>query len=404
MRYQPIVLAFCFLLLTGHTSFVFAQHAAYDPDASFFEAQGMAHAGNYEGARDILKRILSDFPEYSDVENLLAQTYSWEGDYDQARRHFNRITSRDRTAADAWVGAVKNEWYAGNTSLALGMANKAMSYLETSDEIDQIRTSILEGNTASESLQEEGRDPENTKHFIGLENAMEVFDQTFEPMVYGSLEYQYHGSFGKLIPRMNYSHRFQTHGVQFEMDAYPKLSKTFYAYLNYGYSNAPTYPEHRVGAELFANVNGGHEISGGARYLGFEQQKATLITGSYGRYWGNYYLSFRPYMSLFPDRSPGYSASLMGRRYLSNKYHYLEVQGHYGIATELTQLRAGTQLLAESLLFVETQQVQLAYQFTGKRSDRRYKAHLGVTRQEFALQPGSFFIQVRAGIRYELGI
>ncbi|WP_088341163.1 YaiO family outer membrane beta-barrel protein [Robiginitalea sediminis] len=396
-RVLPILILGLVCLLP-HTSPAQDTPAPYDADLALSSARELAFNGQYEPARKALKQILADYPKYSDVENLLASTYSWDGDYEQARRHFNRVISRDRGSVEGWLGAIRNERNAGNPSLALGLANKALSFLGSNPDIEQLREEIRTG--ATQSRGEATGEPSN---FIALENALEAFDQGFDPMVYGTIEYQRNTKWGKLIPRINYSHRFQTHGVQWELDAYPRLSKKFYAYLNYGYSNAPTYPEHRVGAEVYANAGKGHELSAGMRYLGFEAQKATLLTGSYGLYRGNYYLSFRPYVSLFRDRDPGFSGEFLGRRYLKNEHHYLGLRANYGFNPELQQLYSGTQLLAETLFFVERQEVQVEYQFTAKRTDRRYRAHIGVSRQEFVLQPGSYFLAVRAGVRYQIG-
>jgi len=191
--------------------------------------------------------------------------------------------------------------------------------------------------------------------------------------------------------------------VQYELDLYPVISRTFHGYLNYGYSQASTYPSHRMGAELFANLAGGHEASLGMRYLDFRESSATLMTASFGWYRGNYFLSLRPYLSLYKERSPGVSGSVLARRYFSDKHHYLGLRGIFGFSPELRQLRSGTELLAETLLFVESQQLQVEYQFTGGGAKNRYRAELGVGRQEFVNESGSFYWVLQAGIRYMHG-
>lgn len=371
----------------------------YDADQAFMHARDLAFGGKHAEARDTLKQILTDYPDYADVETLLAKTYSWQGEYDLARLHLNRVTSRLRGAEDAWVASVRNEIYAGNPSLALGMSNKALLYLEESDEIQRLRDEIL-----AESVRA-GEDPDTEsehRNYIALDNSYEVFDQAFDPMVYSSLEYTRETRFGKVIPRLNYSNRFQTQGLQYELDLYPKINRMFYAYLNYGFSEASIYPNHRAGAELYANLPGALETSLGVRHLDFRESQATLVTGSFGMYRGNYYLSLRPYLSLFKDRSPGVSGSALVRRYLKDAHSYLGIRAVYGFSPELRQLRAGAELLAETLLFVETQQLQLEYQFTAGNSSR-YRAQLGISHQEFLLEPGSFYWVFQGGLRYQLG-
>jgi hypothetical protein len=72
-----------------------AQELAYqgNPDNSFFVARDLAFEGHHSIARDTLRLILSKYPDYTDVRNLLAKTYSWDGNHNEARKHFNKITS-----------------------------------------------------------------------------------------------------------------------------------------------------------------------------------------------------------------------------------------------------------------------------------------------------------------------
>lgn len=381
------------------------QAPAYDPGAAYSKARDLAFSGHRGEARETLIGLLADYPENTDVQVLLAKTYSWDGDYDQARLHLNRITSRERDLEEGWVAAIKNERYAGNPSLALGLANKALLYLVSSHEIEALRQAILEeSRTASPAVPTtvEGAE-EPAKNLLSLSNELEVFDKGYDPMYYTSLEYQRTTPMGKILPRLNYSNRFDTQGLQAEMDLYPVLSKTFHGYLNYGFSEAAIYPNHRAGAELYANLPGGHEASLGGRYLDFRESTATLLTASYGLYRGNYYLSLRPYLSLFRDRSPGVSGSFLLRKYFRDAYQYLSLRGVFGYSPEIRQLRSGAELLAETLLFVESQQLQLEYQFAGAGARNRYRAQLGVGRQEFLFESGSFYWVFQAGLRYQYG-
>ncbi|WP_089884515.1 YaiO family outer membrane beta-barrel protein [Kriegella aquimaris] len=391
-----------------------AQELAYegDPDVSFFTARNLAFEGNRNIARDTLYRILSKYPDYTDVRSLLASTYSWDGDYDKARSHFNRITSVERKNKEVWVATIKNEIYAENYYLALGLANKAVSYLESDLDIIALQTKALalvkgkeeatEKHVVVETPIDTLTEVKGLKNGVKISNSFEIFDVVYDPMIYSSMSYGRETGAGLVIPRINYSNRFQTHGVQYEMDFYPKFSKTFYGYLNYGYSNAPIFPDHRVGAELYANLPKSLEASLGMRFLDFNTTKAQIYTGSIGLYSGNYYFSLRPYLTPQSNGNMTFSGNLLVRKYLRDGENYLGINFGMGYSPELKQLRDEDELLAETVLFIESQRLGMEYQFTAKRSPNIYKASLGVNRQELVFDSGNFTWSIAAGISYEI--
>jgi YaiO family outer membrane protein len=134
---------------------------------------------------------------------------------------------------------------------------------------------------------------------------------------------------GSLIARVNYANRFATDGVQVEVDAYPRVSKDVYLYLNAGYSGATIFPEWRTGGEAFASLPGAWEASLGFRQLRFGGAPVTLFTGAVGKYLGNYWLSLRPYLR---SKSGGLSASagLTARRYFEDGDHWVGTAVSFG--------------------------------------------------------------------------
>ncbi|MEX0272793.1 MAG: tetratricopeptide repeat protein, partial [Flavobacteriaceae bacterium] len=126
------------------TSWAWAQNTEYlgNPDVSFLKARDMAFTGNREGARDTLLQILTKYPNYADVRNLLGKTYSWDGMYDKARSEFNKVTSREPKNREAWMAAINNERYAGNHSIAMGLANKALSRVPNDLELMALRNKV----------------------------------------------------------------------------------------------------------------------------------------------------------------------------------------------------------------------------------------------------------------------
>lgn len=391
------------LMLCGMIHLGMAQQPVRDPDAAFRTARELAFQGDHPAARDTLEQILLQYPEYTEVHTFLANTYRWEGDHERARKHFNRITSRERGHEEVWVAAIQNELQAGNVSIALGLANKALLYLGENTAVQQLRAQVRSRNQegVTPGKAEEMRD---FKNMLSVANRLEAFDQYYDPMVYTSLEYQRSTKFGKVVPRVRYSNRFDINGVQYELDLYPRISKTFHGYVNYGYSDSELFPGHKGALELYANLPKAMEASLGARYLAFPETVATLLTGSFGLYRGNYYLSFRPYFVMLGNRKPGGSGTITARKYLSDALNYVGLNVSYGYSPELRQLQSGTVLVAETLLFLESQQVLLEYQFSSGSGQHLYQASLGVSRQEYILEPDSFFWMVSGGLTYKIRI
>ncbi len=407
---------------------VSSQDRAYDgdPDKSFQIARTLAFEGNRSEARDTLYRILSAYPAYTDVRNLLAKTYSWDGNFDEARRHFNRITSVDRANKEVWIATIKNEMYAENYATALGLTNKALLYLVNDVELQTLRSEIeariakeQEVPLASENKDEIASEEQTKKNAVGLFSSVDVFDVVYDPMLYSGVEYIRETSWGKIIPRINYSNRFDITGIQYEIDLYPKFSKKFYGYFNYGYSTSEIYPNHRAGAELYANLPKGFEASLGMRYLtnlpegydpslglGFlnsEAKNTAIYTGSVGWYKGNYYMSLRTYMTPANNNTSGIAGLFTARKYLKDAKNYLGVALGMGFTPELRRFVSNNVLIAETLLYVESEQLNLEYQFSITNSRALYKANLGLTRQELVFESGSFFWAVSAGLRYQVG-
>ena len=384
-----------------------AQGIVYNgnPDASFYAARELAFSGQRDSARDTLRQVLTKYPEYTDVRCLLAKTYSWDNEFDKARLQFNHITSVERNNKEAWVAAIKNEQYAKNLNIALGMANKALVFLEDDADILKLKTEITQQIQEKQLLQnvlKATKNEDTNTQAITLSTQGEVFDAELDAMYYRSLEYKKETNWGVLIPRLTYNRRFNINGIQAEVDAYPKFSKTLSGYFNYGFSNAAIFPKHRIGGELLKELPKAMELSLGFRHLSFESDNATILTGSFGIYRGNYYAVVRPYVVPDNRRGLGVSGNVLVRRYLKDGNNFLGVNLVYGFDTELNQFIVDGELLAETLLYLEAQRLRLEYQFTNTKGTNLYKANIGVNRQELAFSSGELFLSITAGISYQV--
>lgn len=424
--------------------FVRCQDVTYSDsrEDSYTKAYHLAYDGNHKSAKEILIQVISENPNNLKARSLLASTYSWSGKYDKARGEFNKITSIEQNNSDVWISAIKNELYAKNNATALGLANKAQFYLNNDTEVERLKEIALERiknkkypelgwynqNTplkTSKTIQKEKpllkekkiteEQPKNSikpktpvdkevqNNRISIRNSFTVFDQRYDPMIYSSISFKRQTLAGSIIPRINYSNRLGKNGIQYDLDFYPKFSKRFYAYINYGYSNASIYPNHKMGGDLYVNLPWAMEFSAGGRYIKFETKNISVITNSIGHYRGNYYFSLRSYITPRSNNLTRVSGNILVRKYLKDADNYMGFNFGMGYSPELRQFIAGGELLAETLLYIESERLSFEYQFTGKKNNLNiYKANMGITRQELAFDSGSFFWSVSAGVTYQV--
>ena len=457
--YSTFFLMLGFLGLLGIQTAIGQDLALNEAEEAYEQARTTAYKGDHRAAKDMLVRVTAAHPEDLRAQALLASTYTWIGEYGKAREVYNLITSQEKDDRGIWISAIKNELYAKNGATALGLANKAMLYLGKDREIDRLRELAVQQQqnqsyaekawfnqegwpvaTAPKApvpkrrkIRQAGSEPsgevaERTgarskaespsdsvpgatipkvnvdkdvlNNRLAIRNALTVFDQRYEPIIASSVSFKRQTLAGSIIPRINYNNRNAINGMQYELDFYPKFSKRFYAYLNYGYSAASIYPNHKFGGDLYINLPGAMEFSAGGRYIDFETRNVSVVTNSLGHYRGNYYFSLRSYITPQPDRLTRISGNLLVRKYGKDAENYLGINVGMGYAPELRQLISDGELLAETLLYVESQRLSLEYQFTGKQNTNIYRTNVGVTRQELAFDSGSYFWSVSAGFAY----
>ncbi|MEP2238794.1 MAG: YaiO family outer membrane beta-barrel protein, partial [Maribacter sp.] len=357
---------------------------------SFETAYALAYEGKTNTAHNMLYNLVNAAETEIQTSVLWASTLSWRGDYDLARSEFNSILSKDKTNREAWLSAVKNELYAKNYATALGLANKALVHIENDQELKRLQTVATDGvqgaaynpdgwfnvestvntkftdakNSFSSVNDAAIAETENIhttpvtegklKNTVMVNSAVTFFDKRFDPITTSSISYKRQTPFGAIIPRINNSNRVGKNGIQLDLDLYPKIAKGFYAYINYGYSDSELYPNHKVGGDVYYNHKSGIEFSAGGRLINFATKDVKSITNSLGYYTGNYYLSLRSYITPESNNLTNVSGNLLVRKYLKDAKNYMGLNVGYGFSPELRQFTSGDQLLAETLLYIES--------------------------------------------------
>lgn len=388
-----------------------------DPDEAFKVARELAFNENRKQAQDTLQLILTKYPNYHDIRVFLASTYSWDGSYDKAETEYKYVLKKDLNRKDAWIGLIKNELWAEEPFKALETANKALDVFPDDDEIMYLKASAEENSNNPEDafktvqyllnknpLNKEALDYKKnleqklSYNSVGLLATVDLYSKVFDPMQYYTLKYSRQTKYGSIIGKINFSRRFEENGVQFEVDMYPKISKGFYAYLNFGLANTFLYPDIRYGAELYKSLPKSFEISLGFRSLKYNST-TNIYTGSIGWYTGNSYWSFRPYFTP-GDSGTSKSGTLNYRKYRSDADNYFTISAGMGFSPEIYNFDfEGNE---DNIIELQSQKLNLGYYFTSNNKKNAWGTKLGITHQEISFDPGNYFWIYSFGVSWEL--
>lgn len=171
------------------------------------------------------------------------------------------------------------------------------------------------------------------RSMAGVELGRTTFEGAMDPWSLASVWVGRRLAPGPLFARANYAERFGAAGMQGELEAYPRLSRRAYAYLNLGYSEAAVFPRWRSGAELYVNLPRAWELSAGYRQLRFEDDDVTLLTGTVARYVGNYWISLRPFARVGASSAGEgreVSGTVTARRYFADPREFVGASAGYG--------------------------------------------------------------------------
>ncbi|WP_303922038.1 YaiO family outer membrane beta-barrel protein [Draconibacterium sediminis] len=343
--YFQIVSVLFILLGTGTSGILQAQ--------TFDEARNFAFNGEREKARSICRQILSEGFN-SDVALLMGRTYAWDGMYDSARVVLQEVLIQRPGNMEAYDALSDVEFWADDNAKAIEYCNAALKQEPESSKFALKKARILYSDEQYEEAVEEletylHKNPgepdfllklkeyrlDLMKNRIRLVYTFDNFNSEFnrDPWHFLALSYGRKTKLGSVIARLNYANRFDSNGLQFEIDAYPKIGENNYAYVNYGYSSDALFPGNRFGFELYHNFPNAWEGSIGMRYLDFSSSGVDIYTATLGKYVGNYWVSLRSYVT--PD-SDGTSVSgaLSVRRYFADSENYLGLKLSYGVSPD----------------------------------------------------------------------
>lgn len=323
----------------------------------FWKARELAFDGKRSRSRELAREILERNPDYHDARVLLARVLAWDRNYDEARRHLHVVLEARPGYTDARNALVDVETWSDRYEEAVAQADQGLQHEPGHEDLlykkaraleklgrDQQAVEVAERLMAVNPEHEKGRKlleqassspppteqeagyyrvrEDTTRWKLGADYEFVDFSTFDDPWQQVSMELSGRAERLSVIGRVNFANRFAENTVQYEVDAYPKFGHGVYAYLNFGYSPDRFFPETRYGAELYTSLPKSFEASFGFRQLNFDSSDVTIYTGSVGKYWGNYWLSVRPYIT---PKDEGTSTSLQVwlRRYFGTRYDYI---------------------------------------------------------------------------------
>lgn len=323
-------------------------------DSAFTQARELAFDGNFEASRKVLDLLLLEDPGNYRYRLFRLQTLVWDKQYDAARPQIEALILEDTNAREIYNLRVRNELYAKDHDLCVRYCDDGIKRFKGDNEFFHVTKvqSLVSQNSYHDALDAvnlalddypDNNELEQLKTFLlnqlivdGLTfgGFIDYFTKGYKPWLYGFAQYGKQTPVGAFIARVNVAERqqnFASFGVQGEIDAYPRLSRKSYMYLNVGYSPSQIFPAFRAGGEYYTMIgNTNFEGSLGMRYLDFLFNQVIMFTGSVGYYWGNEYVAFRPFV-ISDVYGVGTTYNFLYRKFFSGKGDFLQVTAGGGV-------------------------------------------------------------------------
>src|SRR5665811_156122 len=309
-------LVYILILISGILSAqpVFSQNNI-DPEAEYLRIRTIAFDGDYASAALAARKLVNAFPSYGDARILLGRILAWQKDYVTAAAVIDTLLLKEPNNEDA---------LAARRDISLW-----------SNENSPVSTDIRAGY-----------------FFDTFYEPYSRFWQVFEAgaghrFKWGPASAGINA--GNIIIGAPLSKTATE--LQFEIEAYPHLSRKNYAYLAYAFSPGSYFPRHRAAVELWQVLPSSWAVSAGLNYYYFDRN-IFIALASVEKYLGKYWLSVKG-LVYFKDAGPTTSFYINARRYFNDKDYFQITIGTgtapdepFDIQTNLTRLSANSIRLA----------------------------------------------------------
>ncbi len=291
-----------------------------DPELRFLLARSQAFAGRWDEAEETLGLLLEEYPENTDFVLFEARIQGWKKNYGLAEAGFLKVLETNPGNGEALVGLADLHAWRGDWDSALGVCRRALAadsgnaavlfrmgtiHLRRG-EIGEARAFFRKAVESEPSNEEYARaaneaslsSPGRTEFWLAARTEGFNDGRTGYSDLEAAFKLGVFDDRAQVILKAARAWRFGGHDDRFGIEAYPRLWKGAYGYVDLIFSPGGGFSPHSsLHGELFQSALPWLEVSLGARRMAFEGGAVTMLAGSVGAYWGRLYPSVRTFVT-----------------------------------------------------------------------------------------------------------
>lgn len=332
------------VLMLFISSFAMAQEI--NAEETLANAKREAEKENYDKALSLIEPLRAKFPADEDIQIFSGRVYSWKKEYKTALKILAPLADRNNPNPEALQAIINVYFWTQDYEKCIAYCDKYLAIDSKSADIIQIKAACLEKlNRDQEALEliEKSSVDNSTQVFRGIrtligrkaKNAVSASylnvstsEPGQSPLHYGYVEYSHKFSKSAIVGRANIGNVSTETQMLFETDFYQTFSNKSYLYANAGFSTGETiFPVAKAGLEYYFAPQKKFDFSLGARFMHFESDDITLLTGQIAYNAGIYSFAYRPY---YDTSNELFSHVLSVQRTNEEKERIIRLELQYG--------------------------------------------------------------------------
>lgn len=332
------------VLMLFISSFAMAQES--NAEEILANAKREAEKENYDKALSLIEPLRAKFPADEDIQIFSGRVYSWKKEYKTALKILAPLADRNNPNPEALQAIINVYFWTQDYEKCIAYCDKYLAIDPRFADVIQIKAACLEKlNRDQEALEliEKSSVDNSTQVFRGIrtligrkaKNAVSASylnvstsEPGQSPFHYGYVEYSHKFSKSAIVGRANIGNVSTETQMLFETDFYQTFSNKSYLYANAGFSTGETiFPVAKAGLEYYFAPQKKFDFSLGTRFMHFESDDITLLTGQIAYNAGIYSFAYRPY---YDTSNELFSHVLSVQRTNEEKERIIRLELQYG--------------------------------------------------------------------------